>query len=229
MPSLVVHYAFVGLLAATLLGAAFDRRSLLLALAVVTFPDIDSFIALFSEVGHRAALTNLVIPAMLAALLVIDLHVREESLIRARWGLRGQSGVVLCVRLRGRTRPVRRCQRWREPPLADPRPVLSVQGTARTVYPAGDRPDLRRDGHERGSGGGSGGSGGGGLPTPNAMGNSSEIQMDTAVDPDPSGTADGPVDRIFPVARGGWQLYLLVVGTLATASRFLVGHDLPEE
>ncbi len=80
-----------------------------------------------------------------------------------------------------------------------------------------------------GSGGGSGGSGGGGLPTPNAMGNSSEIQMDTAVDPDPSGTADGPVDRIFPVARGGWQLYLLVVGTLATASRFLVGHDLPEE
>ncbi|MFC6976453.1 hypothetical protein ACFQL1_20095 [Halomicroarcula sp. GCM10025709] len=97
MPSLVVHYAFVGLLAATLLGAAFDRRSLLLALAVVTFPDIDSFIALFSEVGHRAALTNLVIPAMLAALLVIDLHVREESLIRARWGAYGVRVAWFCV------------------------------------------------------------------------------------------------------------------------------------
>jgi len=51
MPSLVVHYAFVGLLAATVLGAAFDKRSLLLALVVVTVPDIDAFMGLVSIVA----------------------------------------------------------------------------------------------------------------------------------------------------------------------------------
>ncbi|MFC7077838.1 hypothetical protein [Haloarcula halophila] len=231
MPSLVVHYAFVGLLAATLLGAAFDRRSLLLALAVVTVPDIDSFIALVSEVGHRAALTNLVIPAVLGGLLAIDLSVRTESFVRSRWGAYGVRVAWFCVLVYAVGHV-----------LFD-----AVSGGANLFWPIHDqfyqfrgRLELSTQrgivqtfvetGGNGGAGGGGGSSGGGGgLPTPDAMGNTSEIQMDTAVDPDPSGTQDGPVDRIFPVARGGWQLYLLVVGTVATIGRFVVGHDLPEE
>jgi hypothetical protein len=228
MPSLVVHYAFVGLLAATLLGAAFDKRSLLLALAVVTFPDIDSFIALVSEVGHRAALTNLVIPAVLAFVLAIDLYVREESVIKTHWGAYGVRVAWFCVLVYAVGHV-----------LFD-----AVSGGANLLWPIHDQFYQFRGRLElstqRGivqtfveTGGGSadsgGSSSGGGLPTPNAMGNTSEIQMDTAVDPDPSGTKEGPVDRIFPVARGGWQLYLLVVGTGATIARFVVGYDLPEE
>jgi hypothetical protein len=233
MPSLVVHYAFVGLLAATLLGAAFDKRSLLLALIVVTIPDLDSFIALVSEVGHRAAMTNLVIPAILAILLAIDRYVGEESYVRARWGAYGVRVAWFCVLVYAVGHV-----------LFD-----AVSGGANLLWPLHDQfynirgrfelstqrgivqtfVEVSGNGGGGTSGASSGSSSGGGLPTLKGMGNTSEVQMSTAVDPDPSGTNDGPVDRIFPVVRGGWQLYILVVGTLATVGRFLVGHDLPEE
>lgn len=225
MPSLVVHYAFVGLLAATLLGAAFDRRSLLLSLLVVTVPDVDAFIGLYSTVGHRAATTNLVIPALLAFFLVIDLYVREDSYVRARWGAYGVRVAWFCVVV-----------------YAVGHVLLdAVGGGANLLWPVHDqfyqikgRLELST---QRGivqtfvemnppaeNGGSSGG------PSLRSIGNTSEVQMSTGVDPNPGGeTRPGPVDRIFPVARGGWQLYLLVVGTLATATRFVVGYDLPDE
>lgn len=225
MPSLVVHYALVGLLAATLLGAAFDKRSLFVSLVVVTLPDIDAFIALFSTVGHRAALTNLVIPAVAAIVLAVDLHVREESYVRTNWGSYGVRVAWFCVlvyavahvlldavggganllwplhdqfyQIRGRLE------------LSTQRGI--VQTFVETSPPAAD-----------GSGGGS--------PTLPSIGSTDEVRMSTGIDPNP-GAEEKPevVDRIFPVARGGWQLYLLVVGTLATAARFVVGYDLPEE
>jgi hypothetical protein len=72
--------------------------------------------------------------------------------------------------------------------------------------------------------------GDGDIPTPDAIGDSSEIQASTGVDPNPGGDtpSDEPVDRIFPIARGGWELYILVIGTLATATRFVVGYDVQE-
>lgn len=229
MPSLVVHYAFVGLLAATLLGAAFDKRSLLLSFAVVTFPDVDAFIALVSPVGHRAATTNLVIPAVLALVLAADLYVREESAVRRRWGAYGVRVAWFCV-LAYAVGHV----------LFD-----AVAGGANLLWPLHDEFYVVRGKLELSSqrgivqtfvewpgetGGASGGSSsGGGGPQLKSIGNTSTVQMDTAVDPNPGGSGDGgPVDRIFPVARSGWQLYLLVTGSLATAARFVVGHDLDE-
>lgn len=212
MPSLVVHYAFVGLLAATVLGAAFDRRSLLVALVVVTVPDIDAFIALFFSVGHRAATTNLVIPALGGAVLVTDLYAREESYVRTRWGAYGVRVAWFCVVV-----------------YAVGHVLLdAITGGANLFWPVHDqfysisgRLELSSQRgivqtFVEGSGG---------------MGDAGEIQMSTGVDPNPSGdtSADEPVDRIFPIARSGWELYVLVVGTLATAARFVVGYELQAE
>jgi hypothetical protein len=212
MPSLVVHYAFVGLLAATVLGAAFDRRSLLVALVVVTVPDIDAFIALFYSVGHRAATTNLVIPALGAAVLAVDLYGREESYVRRRWGAYGVRVAWFCVVV-----------------YAVGHVLLdAITGGANLFWPLHDQFYSISGRLELSSQRGvvqtfvEGSSG---------MGDSTEIQMSTGVDPDPGGDApaDEPVDRIFPIARSGWELYVLVVGTLATAARFVVGYELSEE
>ena len=212
MPSLVVHYAFVGLLAATVLGAAFDRRSLLVALVVVTVPDIDAFIALFYSVGHRAATTNLVIPALGAAALAVDLYGREESYVRRRWGAYGVRLAWFCVVV-----------------YAVGHVLLdAITGGANLFWPLHDQFYSISGRLELSSQRGvvqtfvEGSSG---------MGDSTEIQMSTGVDPDPGGDApaDEPVDRIFPIARSGWELYVLVVGTLATAARFVVGYELSEE
>ncbi|EMA01869.1 LexA-binding, inner membrane-associated putative hydrolase [Haloarcula vallismortis] len=230
MPSLVVHYAFVGLLAATLLGAAFDKRSLLLSILVVTFPDIDAFIGLYWQAGHRAATTNLVIPAVLALLIAVDLYVREESYIKGRWGAYGVRVSWFCVIV-----------------YAVGHVLLDlITGGANLFWPLYDQ-FYQLSGHlelssQRGivqtfvelpeptaqtpSGGGSDGSGG---STTQSMGNSSEVQMSTGVDPTPGQREPEAVDRVFPIARSGWELVILVVGSLATAARLRFGHELPDE
>ncbi|MDS0276432.1 hypothetical protein NDI85_01260 [Halomicroarcula sp. S1AR25-4] len=224
MPSLVVHYAFVGLLAATVLGAAFDRRSLLLSLVVVTIPDVDAFVALFSQFGHRTATTNLVIPAILAGVLAIDSYVREESYVRSRWGAYGVRVAWFCVVVYAVGHV-----------LFD-----AVTGGANLLWPIHDEFYVFRGKLELSSqrgivqtfvdwNTGGGANDGGGGPSLRSIGNTSTVQMDTGVDPTPGQREPEGVDRIFPVARGGWQLYLLVTGTLATAARFVFGHDLPEE
>ncbi|NLV06690.1 hypothetical protein GOC83_11185 [Haloarcula rubripromontorii] len=225
MPSLVVHYAFVGLLAATLLGAAFDKRSLLLSILVVTFPDVDAFIGLYWQAGHRAATTNLVIPAVLALLIGVDLYVRDESYIRGRWGAYGVRvswfcvvvyvvGHVLLDLITGGANLF-----W---PLYDQFYQLSghleLSSRRGIVQTFVELPEPRAE-----TTGGSGGS------TTQSMGNSSEVQMSTGIDPNPGQPEPETVDRVFPIARSGWELVILVVGTLATAASLRFGHDLPDE
>ena len=223
MPSLVVHYALTGLLAATLLGAAFDKRSLALSLVVVTLPDADAFIALYAAAGHRAATTNLVIPAVLAVVLAIDLYAREESYIRRRWGSYG-------VRLA-----------WFSVFLYAVAHVLFdavVTGGANLFWPLHDKFYVLQGDFELSSQRGvvqsfveldtNGGTNGGVQASVDSYGNTSSVQMSTAVNPGSDGEGGTP-ERIFPIARGGWQLYLLVVGTVVTVTRLIIGHDLPEE
>ncbi|PSQ28682.1 hypothetical protein BRD06_03920, partial [Halobacteriales archaeon QS_9_67_15] len=89
MPSTLVHLAFGGMIAAALLGDAFDRRALLVVLAVTAAPDLDSFIALVSVAGHRTVLHTYVTPIVVSALLYADTRVRDRSFVRDRWGARG--------------------------------------------------------------------------------------------------------------------------------------------
>jgi len=65
MPSTLVHLAVGGLVAAGLLGAAFDKRALTLCLAAAAVPDLDTFLGLWVQGGHRAMLHTLLLPVAL--------------------------------------------------------------------------------------------------------------------------------------------------------------------
>ena len=214
MAGTVVHMAFAGMLAAALLGAAYDRRAVLLILVVTALPDFDSFIALVAGGTHRAALHNFVIPALAAVLLWLDTR-REDSLVLGRYGHHGVrvawvavvayavAGVALDM-VAGGVNPLY--------PLYDQFYVLdgkielsNQRGIVQTFV------DIQSES---------------GVPAPQGIGSTSEISYSTGVDPDPSGTQTNP-ERIFPVVRAGWQLLVLVVGTLVTLARFRLGA-LPE-
>jgi hypothetical protein len=216
MASTVVHLAFAGMIAAALLGAAFDRRALLLVFAATAVPDLDSFLPLLSLGGHRAALHTLLLPLGLALVLVVDTVGRDRSALRARWGARGVriawvsivcmavAGIGLDLFTPGGANPL-----W---PLHDQFYVIdgrlelsSRRGIVQTFL-------------EWGNGGG---------PRPTALGSTEDVTVTTGVDPGPGATGDdGRVDRIFPIARSGAQLLLLLVGTAVTIARFVVPYGL---
>ncbi len=208
MPGTVVHLAFSGMLAAALLGAAFDRRSLLVVLGVTAVPDLDAFLALVTVVGHRALLHNFVIPAVLALLLWVDTSVRPRSLVRERWGARGVriawvsilayavSSVGLDL-VNGVVNPL-----W---PIHDQFYMLEgklelsdQRGVVQTFV------DLSSEQS---------------VVEAEGVGSTQDVNLSTGVDPDPSGEETDP-ERVFPVVRAGWELLLLVVGTVVTAARF---------
>lgn len=211
MPSTLVHVAFAGMLAAALLGPYYDRRAVLVVFAFTALPDLDSFIALVSVAGHRTVLHTFLVPVGLAVLLAADTHLREESFVRRRWGQWGiavgwmsiigyaVAGIGLDFVEAGVN------LLW---PLHDQFYVLDgkvelsdQRGVIQTFV------DLSPDE--------------GGAPAPESRGSSQEVNVSTGVDPDPSGTEENP-ERIFPVVRAGWQLWLLLVGSAVTAARFRV-------
>ena len=220
MTGTVVHMAFAGLIAAAFLGEAFNRRALAVVLAVTAFPDLDSFVPLIAGVGHRTVFHNFVIPLLAAVLLWADLR-REESWVRGRWGPRGVRiawvslacyaiAAVTLDMVSGVVNPL-----W---PLYDQ--FYSIEGK----LVISDQRGIVQTFIETGGGG----SGSSSIPAPEPKGSSKEVAVSTGVDPDPSGTRIDP-ERVFPIARAGWQLVILVVGTAVTAARFRVSHSLSEE
>jgi len=86
VPSTVVHVAFAGLLGAALLDDAFDTRSILVVMGASALLDLDTLIGVVVPGTHRAALHNVWIVLVPAALLLWDGAIRGESLVRTRWG-----------------------------------------------------------------------------------------------------------------------------------------------
>lgn len=89
MPSTVIHVSVGLLVAAGLLGSAYDRRALLVVGGAAALPDLDVFASLLVESTHRAALHTLVIPAVAVALLYYDTRVSDTSWLRGQYGSRG--------------------------------------------------------------------------------------------------------------------------------------------
>jgi len=220
MPSTVVHLAFSGLLAAALLGSAFDRRALGVVLLVTAFPDLDAFVALYTTAGHRAALHNVWIPLFWTGLLWIDVSLRDRSFVRERWGEWGVRVIwvtAVCY-------------------IFSALALDIVNGVLNPLWPIHDQ-FYHIDGKlelsdQRGvvqtfieTGGGDDGSG---IPAPESVGSSEEVNLSTGVNPDPSGTEEDP-ERLFPVFRAGWELMLFVVGTTVTAGRFVLETRSPSE
>lgn len=221
MPSTVVHLALAGIIAGALLGDAFDWRSLLVVFAVVAFPDLDSFASLVSSVGHRAALHNVFVPLIAGLVLYADLRRGDQSYVRRRWGARGirvswvslLCFVVVSIGLDvvdGVANPL-----W---PVHDQyyhldgRIELSSQrGLVQTVVDWDVLPA---------EGGGDGGS--------RSIGSTDENHLGTGVDPN-EGPEPEDVDRMFPIVRSGWELVVLLVGSLVTAARFWVDQSVVQD
>lgn len=86
MPPTLVNVAVGALLGAALLGAAFDRRSVLLVSLAAALPDVDAAVSLLVQGATNAVLHNVFVPAAVAAGLYWDTSIRETSWVRERYG-----------------------------------------------------------------------------------------------------------------------------------------------
>ncbi len=214
MPSTLVHMALAGLLAAALLGESYDGKTLGVVLLITALADVDAFISLFSDFGHRAATHTLVLPALASVAIWFDTRRGHRSVILDRWGTDGVrvawvsviAFVVAAIGLdlfTGRLNPL-----W---PLHDQfyrldgKIVLSsTEGLVQTFV------DLDPAS--------------GSVPAPEALGNSSEVHVSSGVDP-VAGPEPESVERVFPIVRSGWQLLILLAGTGVMTARLAVPWD----
>ena len=201
MPSTVVHLAFGGLIAAALLGDDLDRWALAVVLVVVAVPDLDSFL-ISTDAGHRTVLHNLWVAVVPATLLLVDLHVRQESLLRRRWGevgVRVAWVALLCY-------------------LTAHLALDIADGYVNVLWPVFDQFYTLDGSIELSSRRGIINTfSNGGVPLLEARGTSSETQITTGLDP-----GEGQTERLFPVVRAGWQLVVLVTGIGVTALRLAI-------
>ncbi|WP_336359796.1 metal-dependent hydrolase [Haladaptatus sp. ZSTT2] len=205
MPSTVVHVALAGLLAAGLLGDAFDKRSLAIVLGVTIIPDLDVFAGFFIAGGHRSVLHTLLIPLLAAVVVYADSH-REPSWLRERWGTRGLriawvsivafaiAGIGLDLFTAGANvfYPIHD-QFYR---VSGELLYSTNRGIVQTFvdFSTGSSPNL------------------------GAIGSSQEVHINSGIDPNP-GREPPEVDRIFPVAQSGWQLLLIVTSLIVLWGR----------
>jgi len=202
MPSTVVHLALGAILAAALLGEAYDARSLGVVLAAVAFPDLDTFVGMVVPGAHRAAFHTLLIPIAAAALIVYDTRFRERSTLRA-YGRRGVTVAWVAVAAYL---------------LAGIGPDLFYNGVD-VLYPVVDR-FVELSGkvylsNQRGLVQTVWAFGHGRSPV---VGTTATVHFRTGVDaargPDPAS-----VERIFPVAMTGMQLLLILTALVVTTVR----------
>jgi len=223
MPSTVVHVGFGLLVVTGLLTDAPDRRLLALLAVVLVAPELDTAAGLLLPGAHRSLFHSLLLPGVVAGLIHYDTRIRprEASWLRRRYGSRGVrvAWALLAVHLFAHLLldyahleginafyPVHDSFYRLEGELY----VSTVEGVVQTfvdVSPAGD--------------------GGGVAVDAGATGTTEDTRVANPVEPgdDPGGgDADGgdePVDRRFPIAVQGWQLYLVATGLFAAAARRL--------
>lgn len=216
MPSTIVHMAFAALIAGTLLGEAFDKKSLLIVLATILAIDFDSFFDLFLPFGHRAALHNLTIPLLALAILFVDVSVREESYILDRWGARGVRVVwvtILCYAVAGVMLDITDGVVNFFWPVYDQFYSLSgsielsdQRGIVQTFIEIGDGP-----------------------PTPQARGTTEDITVTTGVAPGDAEEPNKDPERVFPVIGATWELILVLTGMFVTTMRLSLSQEFEEE
>jgi len=89
MAPTVVAAAVGALLAAALLGAAFDRRAVAVVVAAAVAPDLDAFASLLLPGATNALFHALWLPLFAAGAVYWDTVVADASRLRARFGWRG--------------------------------------------------------------------------------------------------------------------------------------------
>jgi len=89
MAPTLVNAAFGALLAAALLGAAFDRRSVAIVVVATVLPDLDAVASLFLAGATNALFHNVWLPLVVGSFLYWDTALRGESRLRQRHGWYG--------------------------------------------------------------------------------------------------------------------------------------------
>ncbi|WP_255195437.1 metal-dependent hydrolase [Halorarius litoreus] len=208
MPSTVVHVAFALLIAAGVLGSAYDKRALLVVGAVAIVPDLDVFVSLVVESTHRAAFHTLFLPLAGALAVYYDTRVRDTSWLRGHYGSWGVQ--VAWASLAGFTFAGIGLDLFTAQGVNVLYPVYdqfvsldgragysSTQGLFQTFVDVAD--------------------GGGNAPSVDVgqRGSTREVHVGSGVDPS-KGKEPAGVKRTFPIAYRGWHLTLIVAGLLVT-------------
>lgn len=213
MPSSIVHIGFALLLAVGLLGRFYDRRALLVVIAVVLFPELDTLFGWVMDGAHRTVLHTMWISVVAGGLLWADTR-RSNSWLRGRWGDYGVR--IAWVALFAHTF-AHLALDWAHLdginilwPLVDQFVRLdgelyysATEGFVQTFV------DIGVD-EETGTT----------VVDPGGTGTTATTHVSNpaqpTIDPDP-----GSVDRQFPIAWNGWQLYLALTGLFAVVAKRL--------
>lgn len=203
---MAVHWALAALIATSLLGDEFDSRALGVVLLLTTIPDLDVVLGIFILGTHRAALHNIWVPLIAMALLYYDVYRRKQSYILTRFGHRGfriawvslfafvVAGIGLDLFWNGVNLfyPVhdRFFRLWGKIVISNQR------GLVQTVWQTAETAE--------------------GLST--IGGTTQDTHYSTGVDPS-AGEEPPDVERIFPIAQGGFQLALIVAAIVVTTTR----------
>ncbi|MFB6173964.1 MAG: metal-dependent hydrolase [Halobacteriales archaeon] len=204
MPSTVVHLAVAALIAAALLEDAFGPRALAVVLAAAAIPDLDTFLGLAIPGAHRAALHTALVPLALALLVAYDTRRRGTSWLRSRGAVALAWVAVTAYALAGIGPDLFTNGANLLYPLQDRFYALSgnvllsdQRGLVQTIWQP--RPDPK-----------------GG--TSSVVGTTETVHYSTGVDPT-RGKAPENVERVFPVARGGLQVLLILLALVVTTAR----------
>jgi hypothetical protein len=204
MPSTLVHLGIGATVAAALLGREFDARALGVVLLAVAFPDLDTFLGIWVQGGHRALLHTVLLPAALGVGLLADARYRGRFV--RRYGARGLRVAGVAVTAMA---------------VAGIAPDLVTNGV-NAFYPVYDQfiqitGELKLS-NQRGvvqtfvefeS------------PEPAAgtsVGTTETTHYSTGVDPE-AGAEPENVERVFPVVTSGMELLLVGVGVLTAGAR----------
>lgn len=203
---MAVHWALAALIATSLLGDEFDTRSLTFVLLITAIPDLDVILGLYILGTHRAALHNIWVPLIAISLIYYDVYRRDQSFILTRFGTRGLriawvsivavvvAGIGLDLFWNGVNLfyPVhdRFFRLWGKIVISNQR------GLVQTVWQTAETTE--------------------GLTT--VGGTTQDTHYSTGVDPTP-GEEPPDVERIFPIAQGGFQLALIVSAIIVTTTR----------
>ncbi|MFC7186644.1 hypothetical protein [Halorubrum yunnanense] len=211
MAPTLVNAAFGALLAAALLGVAFDRRAVGVVVGAAVLPDLDAVASLFVPGATNALLHAVWLPLAAGAVLYLDTETGDASRLRERAGRRGVrvAWVALAAFL-----------------VAGVGPDLFGREGVNLLYPLGDAYYLVSGGFLYSTQDGIvqtfvafGAEGPGVLPL-ESLGTTESYAVSTFINPDGRPGLSLGAERELDLVRTGWQLVVVASAAALLAVRF---------